>query len=130
MIHFNSSYPADFGPHRRQIGLGGEIAVARFAKGLGQGFSYDNLGIQSPRNDKAQEFEAGWTVAGAVRVRHVRVKENVTLSGIAAHSPRLAAMSAPRRLPAPPGPSCSIARRHEMIGPCIQYLRTRLTSLP
>ncbi len=50
----------------------------------------DKLGIQSPGNDKAQEFEAGWTAEGAVCVRHVRVKENATLSGIAAHSPRLA----------------------------------------
>jgi hypothetical protein len=67
MIHFNSSnfIPPISVPHRRQIGLGGEIAVARFAKGLGQCFSYDNLGIQSPRNDKVQEFEAGWTAAGA-----------------------------------------------------------------
>lgn len=64
--------------------------MARFAKGLGQGFSYDNLGIQSPGKDKAQDFEAGWTAAGAVRVRHVRVKENATLAGIAAHRPRLA----------------------------------------
>ena len=48
--------------------------MALFAQGLGQGFSYDNLGIQSPGTDKAQEFEAGWTAAGAVRVRHVRVK--------------------------------------------------------
>ena len=28
----------DFRPHRRQIGLRGEIAVARFTQGLGQGF--------------------------------------------------------------------------------------------
>jgi hypothetical protein len=83
-------FGSQFGDRRRQIGLRGEIAVARFANGLGQGFSFDNLGIQSPRNDKVQEFEAGWTVAGAVRVRHVRVKENATLAGIAAHSPRLA----------------------------------------
>lgn len=51
---------------------------------------YDKLGIQSRSNAKAYEFEAGWTDVGAVGVRHVRVKENATLAGIAAHSPRLA----------------------------------------
>ena len=40
---------------------------------------YDDLGIQKPENDPAMDFEAGWTAEGAACVRHVRVKENVTL---------------------------------------------------
>lgn len=51
---------------------------------------YDHYGIQSPANDSTQDFEAGWTDAGAVCVRHVRVKDNASLDSIAAHSPRLA----------------------------------------
>jgi hypothetical protein len=50
---------------------------------------YDAFGVQSPTNDPAYEFEAGFTAGGAVCVRHVRVKENATLAGIAAASPRL-----------------------------------------
>jgi hypothetical protein len=35
------------------------------------------------------EFEAGWTPQGAVCVRHVRVKENVSLGALVAACPRL-----------------------------------------
>lgn len=40
---------------------------------------YDGLGIQQSDEDASLEFEAGWSKDGAVCVRHVRVKENVTL---------------------------------------------------
>lgn len=51
---------------------------------------YDRFGIQLPAADRRYEFEAGWTADGAVCVRHVRVRENATLAGIAARTPRLA----------------------------------------
>ncbi|HEX3884820.1 MAG TPA: ADYC domain-containing protein [Stellaceae bacterium] len=51
---------------------------------------YDSFGIQQPADDPRYEFEAGWTAAGAVCVRHVRVPENATLDGIAVAAPRLA----------------------------------------
>ncbi len=50
---------------------------------------YDDRGIQQSDSNPTQEFEAGWTVAGAVCVRHVRVKENTSLEGLAASCPRL-----------------------------------------
>ena len=50
---------------------------------------YDNRDIQMPDNDPAQEFEAGWSLAGAVCVRHVRVKENTSLDALAKSCPRL-----------------------------------------
>ena len=50
---------------------------------------YDSLGIQKPDNDPIDAFEAGWTAAGAVCVRHVRVKENTDLARVEASSPRL-----------------------------------------
>ena len=50
---------------------------------------YDDHGIQKPANDPAQEFEAGWTSAGAVCVHHVRVKENISLETLAASCPLL-----------------------------------------
>jgi hypothetical protein len=50
---------------------------------------YDDLGIQTHENDAAMEFEAGWTAEGAVCVRHVRVKENISLESLAAACPRL-----------------------------------------
>jgi len=50
---------------------------------------YDDANIQKPANDPAYEFEAGWTAAGAVCVHHVRVKENISLVGLAASCPRL-----------------------------------------
>jgi hypothetical protein len=51
---------------------------------------YDAFGIEAPADEPAYEFEAGWTAGGAVCVRHVRVKENATLAGLEAASPRLA----------------------------------------
>ena len=49
----------------------------------------DDRGIQQSDSNPTQEFEAGWTVAGAVCVRHVRVKENTSLEGLAVSCPRL-----------------------------------------
>jgi hypothetical protein len=51
---------------------------------------YDAFGIEASADEPAYEFEAGWTAAGAVCVRHVRVQENATLAGLEAASPRLA----------------------------------------
>ena len=50
---------------------------------------YDDRGIQQSDSDPMQEFEAGWTAAGAVCVRHVRVKQNTSLEGLAFSCPRL-----------------------------------------
>jgi ADYC domain len=50
---------------------------------------YDDHGVQKPANDPTQDFEAGWTAAGAVCVRHVRVRENISLETLAASCPRL-----------------------------------------
>jgi ADYC domain len=50
---------------------------------------YDDLGIQSHENHAAMDFEAGWTEEGAACVRHVRVKENVSLESLVAACPRL-----------------------------------------
>jgi hypothetical protein len=50
---------------------------------------YDNRGIQQPANDARFEFEAGWTATGAVCVRHVRIKDNISLEELAASCPRL-----------------------------------------
>jgi hypothetical protein len=50
---------------------------------------YDFLGVQSPGNDPAHDFEAGWTPQGAVCVRHVRVKENASLVSLELDAPRL-----------------------------------------
>ena len=50
---------------------------------------YDDRGIQRPDNDPAQELEAGWSAAGAVCVRHVRVKENTSLDKLVQACPRL-----------------------------------------
>src|SRR6266498_887702 len=50
---------------------------------------YDDAGIQKADNDPVQEFEAGWNAAGAVCVRHVRVKENTSLDALAKSCPRL-----------------------------------------
>jgi hypothetical protein len=50
---------------------------------------YDDHGIQQSDSDPMQEFEAGWTAAGAVCVHHVRVKENISLEGLAVSCPRL-----------------------------------------
>ena len=43
---------------------------------------YDRFGIQRSDNDPRLEFEAGWNKDGAVCVRHVRVKDNVTLDAL------------------------------------------------
>jgi len=50
---------------------------------------YDRLSIQSPENDVADAFEAGWSPGGAVCVHHVRVKENTTLEALEAMFPHL-----------------------------------------
>ena len=50
---------------------------------------YDDGGIQQSAGDPMQEFEAGWTAAGAVCVRHVRVKKNTSLEGLAISCLRL-----------------------------------------
>jgi hypothetical protein len=50
---------------------------------------YDALGVQSPGNDPAHDFEAGWSPEGAVCVRHVRVKENASLASLEQATPRL-----------------------------------------
>ena len=50
---------------------------------------YDDRGIQQSDSDPLQEFETGWAAAGAVCVRHVRVKENILLERLAASCPRL-----------------------------------------
>jgi hypothetical protein len=50
---------------------------------------YDDHGIQRPANEAAMDFEAGWTPNGAACVRHVRVKQNVTLESLVAACPRL-----------------------------------------
>lgn len=44
---------------------------------------YDRFGIQRSDDDAAFEFEAGWSRDGAVCVRHVRVRDNVTLDELA-----------------------------------------------
>ncbi|MBG0810240.1 hypothetical protein IY145_12710 [Methylosinus sp. H3A] len=50
---------------------------------------YDFLGVQTPGNDPGHDFEAGFSPAGAVCVRHVRVKENTSLEALEAQTPRL-----------------------------------------
>ncbi len=50
---------------------------------------YDPQDIQTPANDPADSFEAGWSPEGAVCVRHVRVKENTTLQALEAKYPKL-----------------------------------------
>jgi hypothetical protein len=50
---------------------------------------YDDHRIQTPENVAAMDFEAGWSADGAVCVRHVRVKENVSLESLVAACPRL-----------------------------------------
>jgi ADYC domain len=47
---------------------------------------YDDFGIQ---NEPEMDFEAGWTAQGAAGVRHVRVKEKVSLESLVAACPRL-----------------------------------------
>lgn len=50
---------------------------------------YDNFGIQTKAADPSLEFEAGWTVDGAVCVRHTRVKENANLTSLSESVARL-----------------------------------------
>ena len=50
---------------------------------------YDDSGIQKPDDSPNTEFEAGWTAGGAVCVRRVRVKENISLDSLVAACPRL-----------------------------------------
>jgi len=50
---------------------------------------YDAVDIEEPGHDPRFEFEAGWTASGAVCVRHVRIKENISLERLAASCPRL-----------------------------------------
>lgn len=45
---------------------------------------YDRFGIQTSDKDENLEFEAGWTKDGAVCVRHVRVKDNISLEELEA----------------------------------------------
>jgi hypothetical protein len=59
---------------------------------------YDDHGIQKPENVPVMDFEAGWTPDGAACVRHVRVKENVSLESLVAACPRLEDRA---------GPACS-----------------------
>jgi hypothetical protein len=56
---------------------------------------YDAFGIETRANDPTYRFEAGFTVDGAVCVRHVRVPQNVTLSLLEAQAPRLAGKLGP-----------------------------------
>lgn len=51
---------------------------------------YDLFGIEKPAYPKAFQFEAGWTAAGAVCVRHVRVKRNTSLADVVDDAPWLA----------------------------------------
>jgi hypothetical protein len=51
---------------------------------------YDDHHIQTADNDPGQDFEAGWNADGAVCVRHVRVKENISLDELSRTTPRLA----------------------------------------
>src|SRR5436309_1412359 len=50
---------------------------------------YDAWRIQTPDLREGQDFEAGWSPEGAVCVRHVRVKENVSLEELERLHPRL-----------------------------------------
>jgi hypothetical protein len=50
---------------------------------------YDDRRIQTLDQQSAREFEAGWTAGGAVCVRHVRIKENISLDALAQRCPRL-----------------------------------------
>lgn len=59
---------------------------------------YDDRGIQRSEDEPAMEFEAGWTAQGAACVRHVRVRENISLESLVAACPRLAGRV---------GPSCT-----------------------
>jgi hypothetical protein len=50
---------------------------------------YDDLGIQKAEDVPNLEFEAGWGANGAVCVRHVRIKDNISPQALVAACPRL-----------------------------------------
>jgi hypothetical protein len=50
---------------------------------------YDDRRIQTLDQQSDREFEAGWTAGGAVCVRHVRIKENISLDALARRCPKL-----------------------------------------
>ena len=50
---------------------------------------YDDHGIEKSANTPTMDFEAGWMPNGAACVRHVRVKENISLESLVAACPRL-----------------------------------------
>jgi hypothetical protein len=50
---------------------------------------YDDRRIQLLDQQSAREFEAGWPANGAVCVRHVRIKENISLDALTQRCPRL-----------------------------------------
>jgi hypothetical protein len=50
---------------------------------------YDDFAIQQHEDDATMGFEAGWTADGAACVRHIRVKENISLEALVAACPRL-----------------------------------------
>jgi hypothetical protein len=50
---------------------------------------YDDAGVQQPEMRPEHDFEAGWSAAGAVCVRHVRVNEKFSLAALQARYPRL-----------------------------------------
>jgi hypothetical protein len=50
---------------------------------------YDDGKIQEPDRMAGHDFEAGWDAAGAVCVRHVRVKEHTSLAELERKHPRL-----------------------------------------
>jgi hypothetical protein len=50
---------------------------------------YDFRGIQSPDPREDHDLEAGWGLDGAVCVRHVRIRENVSLGELERAYPRL-----------------------------------------
>ena len=52
---------------------------------------YDVWKIQTAERQDGHDFEAGWSPEGAVCVRHVRVKENVSLEELERLHPRLKA---------------------------------------
>lgn len=56
---------------------------------------YDVWEIQAPDRLDEHEFEAGWGPNGAVCVRHVRVKENVSLHDLEQRYPRLSGRTGP-----------------------------------
>jgi len=50
---------------------------------------YDRQGVQSPVDDPAFQFEAGWTATGAVCVAHTRIPDQLSLDALVQRCPRL-----------------------------------------